>query len=213
VTAAVTAVGTRGGVLTPTFVATLDDKGRVEVVPFTGGAAFKKEDTVTFILAGSVGGAVVQSPAFVDAVGTPTTTFGVSGNLGAELGIYNLAIYAGGTMMLTPLERMRYATGDDPAVDENVDTNALFHPHGGLGVYLPRPRSRSLLVLLGAHYGWVSPGAMGFGGRVSFGIPSGNDTWFRIELDAARGTQMTGFPAEGEPSLYGGVRIGFGRKL
>jgi hypothetical protein len=210
---AATAIGNRGGVLTPTFVATLDDKGRVEVLPFTGGAAFKKEAPVTFILAGSVGGAVVNSPAFVDAVGTPTTTFGVGGNLGAELGIYNLAIYTGGTMYLTPLQRMRYATGSDPAVDENVDTNASFSPYGGLGVYLPRPRSRSVLVLLGAHYGWVSPGTMGFGGRLSFGIPSGNDTWFRIELDGVRGTQMKGFPAEGEPSLYAGVRLGFGRKL
>ncbi|MFN7144305.1 MAG: hypothetical protein ACK4YP_11050, partial [Myxococcota bacterium] len=61
--------------------------------------------------------------------------------------------------------------------------------------------------------GWMSPGAVGLGGRIAFGFPSGDGTWFRIDLDAMRGVQMKGFPAEGEPSMYAGLRLGFGRKL
>ncbi len=207
---AVTTVATRGSTLTPTFLATLDDKGKVQLLPYTGGAAFQKREAVTVILAGSVGGAVIQSPAFVDAVGEQTNGFGVGGNLGAELGIYNLAVYGGTSLVLTPTQSMRYANGDNT---ENVDTNAYFLPYGGLGVYLPRPDRKKVLVLLGAHYGWMSPGAMGIGGRASLGIPTGDGTWFRIELDALRGVQMPGFPAEGEPTVYGGLRLGFGRKL
>ncbi|MDP2312167.1 MAG: hypothetical protein Q8P41_04625 [Pseudomonadota bacterium] len=207
---AVDTVGLRNGAPTPTFLATLDDKGRLQVLPYGGGASFEKRPAVTVLLNGSVGGAYLLSPAFLDTIGTPTSGFGVAGDLGVEIGIYNLAVYGGTTLTLTPTQRMQYANGDSTA---NIDTNAYFHPYGGLGVYLPRPDAKKPLLLLGANYGWFSPGAMGVGGRISFGIPSGDGTWFRIDLDAFRGTQQAGFPAEGEASLYAGLRLGFGRKL
>ncbi len=202
--------GRRNGAPTPTFLATLDDKGRLEVLPYAGGASFQKKPAVTVLLNGSVGGALLYSPAFADSGGVPTAGWGVAGDLGVEIGIYNLAVYGGNTLALTPTQRMRYANADET---ENVETNAFFHPYGGLGVYLPRPDVKKALVMLGANYGWFSPGAMGVGGRASFGIPTGDGTWFRIDLDAFRGTQMKGFPSEGEPTIYGGVRLGFGRKL
>jgi hypothetical protein len=207
---AVDLVGLRNGAPTPTFLAVLDEKGRIEVLPYGGGASFQKRPAVTVLLNGSVGGAFLFSPAFVDSLGTPTAGFGVAGDLGFEVGIYNLAIYGGSTLTLTPTESMRYANADST---ENIDTNAYFHPYGGLGVYLPRPDVKKPLMMLGANYGWFSPGTMGVGGRIAFGIPSGDGTWFRIDLDGFRGTQMAGFPAEGEPAVYAGIRLGFGRKL
>ncbi|MDP2308715.1 MAG: hypothetical protein Q8P18_22025 [Pseudomonadota bacterium] len=207
---AVDVAGMRNGAPTPTFLATLDDKGRIEVLPYGGGASFQKRPAVTVLLNGSVGGAFLSSPAFVDSLGTPSSGFGVSGDLGFEVGIYNLAIYGGTTLTLTPTERMSYANADST---ENIKTNAYIHPYGGFGVYLPRPDVKKVLLMLGANYGWFSPGAMGVGGRVAFGIPTGDGTWFRIDLDGFRGTQMIGFPGEGDPALYAGVRFGFGRKL
>lgn len=210
VVTAVNALGKRTGAPTPTFVATLDDKGRVQVVPFGGGAAFQKKAAVTVILHGSVGGAAILSSAFVGKLGDPSFGYGVGGNLGVEVGIYNLAIYGGSSLILTPSEGMKFANAEGT---ENNSSSAYFRPFGGLGVYLPRPDARKALFLIGADYGWMSPGSMGVGGRVSVGIPSGDGTWFRIELDAMGGTQMKGFPAEGEPTVSAGVRLGFGRKL
>ena len=130
--------------------------------------------------------------------------------LTTAVGIYNLAIYGGSSLILTPSEGMKFANSEGT---ENNSSSAYFRPFGGLGVYLPRPDARKALFLIGADYGWMSPGSMGVGGRVSVGIPSGDGTWFRIELDAMGGTQMKGFPAEGEPTVSAGVRLGFGRKL
>lgn len=210
VAAGIPAVATRNGLLTPTFLATLDDKGRVEVLPYTGGAAFVKKSPVAVLLAGSVGGTFLESSAFVDTKGTPTTALGVGGNLGAEVGIYNLAVYGGTSLLLTPGAQMRYRAPDDSS---DIDTNAYFLPYGGLGVYLPRPDQKKFLALIGAHYGWMSPGANGFGARVSIGIPAGDGTWFRVDLDGMRTTQLPGFHAEGTPNLYAGLRVGFARKL
>ena len=170
----------------------------------------QKRSPVIFMLAGGVGGGIVLSSAFDELVGTSTIAPAVNGDLSAELGIYNLAIYAGGSLTLTPTESMRFANADET---ENVSTKAYFHPYGGLGVYLPRPDAKKPLLLIGADYGWMSPGAVGLGGKLSVGIPSGDGTWFRIELNAMGGTQMAGFPAEGEPTVYAGLRIGFGRKF
>lgn len=207
---AVDQAGLRNGTPTPTFLAILDEKGRIQVLPFGGGAAFEKRPAVMVILNGSVGGAFLNSPAFVDSPGAPSTGFGMAGDLGFEVGIYNLAIFGGTTLTLTPTERMRYANVDRT---DNIDTNAFIHPYGGFGVYLPRPDAKKPLLMLGANYGWFSPGATGVGGRVALGIPSGDGAWFRIDLDGFRGTQMAGFPGEGESALYAGVRLGFGRKL
>ncbi|MFN7143122.1 MAG: hypothetical protein ACK4YP_05055, partial [Myxococcota bacterium] len=159
---AVTTAGTRNGALTPTFLATLDEKGKVQLVPYAGGAAFQKKSPVTVLLAGSVGGGILVSPAFVGAVGTPTNGFGVGGNLGAEVGIYNLAVYGGTTLFLTPTEQMKFANAENT---ENIETNAFFRPYGGLGVYLPRPDAKKPPPLLCADHSWMSPSAMGLGGR------------------------------------------------
>ena len=209
VATAATAVGTRNGALTPTFLATLDDKGKVQVLPYAGGAAFQKRAAVTVLLSGSVGGAVVNSSAFVGSEGTAKSAWGVGGNLGAEVGIYNLALYGGSSLVLTPGDAMRFAVSET----ENTESNAYFQPYGGVGLYLPRPDAKKVLVLLGAHYAWMSPGAQGVGGRVAIGLPSGDGTWFRIELDGLSAVQMPEFDAEGTPTSYAAVRLGFGRKL
>jgi hypothetical protein len=211
VTHAVEAAGKRGGRSTPTFLATLDAKGNVKVIPFGNGAAIEHKPAVTVILAGTAGGGVLLSSAFTGLVNDPTFTAAIGGDLGAELGIYNLAVFAGTSLLLTPNEATAYANSEGTGNDES---KVSFRPYGGLGVYLPRPDAGKPLFLLGADYGWLSPGALGVGGRVSVGVPlDGDGTWFRIELDAFRGTQMTGFPAEGEPTVFGALHLGFGRLL
>lgn len=57
---AVDQAGLRNGTPTPTFLAILDEKGRIQVLPFGGGAAFEKRPAVTVILNGSVGGAFLR---------------------------------------------------------------------------------------------------------------------------------------------------------
>ncbi len=208
---AVTALSARGGRTTPTFLAALDSRGRVRLLPFGGGATIVARPAVTVLLAGSGGGGAIRTPAFEGTRGVATAAAAFGGDLGVEIGIYNLALIGGTSLFLTPTESMRFANADGT---ENVHTNAYFRPYGGLGVYLPRPDPKKALFLLAVNYGWMSPGALGAGGRMSLGLPlSGDGTWFRIELDAFRGTQMPGFLAEGEPTVFGALRLGFGRML
>lgn len=201
--------GVRGAL--PHYLAALDEKGDPELVPWNNGAAIDRRSPVTVILVGVMGGGVLVSPAFQNHVDEVRTALAFGGDLGFELGIYNFVINGGTTLLVTPQERMAYSR--DPASDD-VETNAFFRPYGGVGVYLPRPRSGTPLMMVGGNYGWLSPGAMGFGARLSFGIPlRGEGTWLRLDLDGFRGTEMAGFPAEGQSTYIGALRLGFGRLL
>ena len=193
------------------FLAALDDKGNATVLPFANGAALQRERIVTVLLTGTFGGGVLLSPAYTGRGGELTAAPAFGGDLGFEIGITYAVVYGGTTLLLTPSEQMKFANDEKT---ENVETNAYVRPYGGIGLYLPRPDADAPLLFLGGNYGWTSPGTLGFGARLAFGVPlSGDGTWLRFVLDGTRGTQMAGFPGEGEPVWGGALRIGFGRLL
>jgi hypothetical protein len=152
------------------------------------------------------------TPAFVDYVPESHTALAFGGDLGAELGIYNGVVFGGAEMDLTPLDSQKYANADETA---NVETHAYAHPYGGLGLYLPRPRADSALLMVGGDYGWFGPGSRGPGARLVLGFPfaSHDGTWLRLQLDGYAGTQMEHWPGAGDRVWAGSVRIGFGRLL
>jgi hypothetical protein len=205
------AAGEKVGPDAPVYLAAVDDKGNPQIVAFANAGAIDRRKPVTVILAGDIGGGVVVSPAFSHTPGESVTAMAFGGNLGFEVGIYNAVIFGGTSLDLTPTEQMKYA---NDAMTENVETSAYFRPHGGIGVYLPRPSKDKPLLMLGGDYGWMSPGSLGFGARISLGVPvTGDGTWIRFVLDGFRGTEMAGFPDEGQTDWSAALRLGFGRLL
>lgn len=195
-----------------TFLATLDEQGKPVVVAYANGAAVKRVKPVTVLLSGDVGGGVLISPAFAGRRRETVLAPAFGGTLGAEVGIYNAALFGRVDLALTPTEQVNFLANEDDT--ENTATNAHVRPYGGVGVYLPRPQAGIPLFFLGGSYGWMSPGSRGFGATVSIGIPlKGEAAWTRFTLDGYRGVQMAGFPAEGEAAWYGALRVGFGRAL
>ncbi len=215
VAAAASAFGTRGSRSVPVFLAALDDRGVPKLVPFANGARIDRPKPVSVILGGALGGGIQRSSAYVaesglGVVGEPTNALLFGGNLDLTFGVYNLAIFGGTHLGITPTETMKI----EDAEGENVALNMYVRPHGGFGVYLPRPRKDRVLGMVGGYFGWQSPGAMGFGAKASVGFPMGGDgTWLRVEFDGFRGVQMAGFPEEGTQTSSIGLRVGFGRML
>lgn len=191
-----------------TYLAALDASGKPVLVGYANGASVEVVRPVTVLLTGEVGGGVVISPGFDGHLGeTDYTAPAFGGALGVELGIYNALILAQVDLALTPTEQMKFANA---AETENIPTNAYVRPRGGLGVYLLRPRKGIPTLQLAGTYGWMSPGALGPGAALSFGVPlRGEGSWLRFTLDGFRGVQMEGFPGEGSPTWFGALRVGF----
>ncbi len=193
------------------YVAALDDKGRPQVVPYSGGAELMRPSPISVLLAGDLGIGVVRSQAYKDQAENYVSALAPAGNLGVEFGVYNFAVLAGATLYLTPNERMAFANADNTA---NNDTPAYFRPYGGIGVYIPRPTNGVPLILVGANYGAMLPGSSGFGGLVSVGVPmKGDGTWVRFLMDVYAGSQAAGYPGAGSTTYGLTLRVGFGQKL
>ncbi len=193
------------------YVAALDDKGRPQVVPYSGGAELMRPNPISVLLTGDLGIGLVRTQAFKDTNENYVSAPAPTGNLGVEFGVYNFAVLGGATLFLTPTQRMTFANGDNT---ENVDTPAYFRPYGGIGVYIPRPTPGVPLILVGANYGALLPGSSGFGGLVSVGVPmKGDGTWVRFLLDVYAGSQEAGYPGAGSTTYGLSLRVGFGQKL
>ncbi|MBM4392875.1 MAG: hypothetical protein FJ090_17255 [Deltaproteobacteria bacterium] len=198
------------------FLAALDAKGKPRLVAFGGGAVIEKKRPVTVLFSGELGGGVIQSSGFSGQRGEEATAPQFGGSFGLELGIYNAAIFANADLALAPTAQVAYGSSEDQTEPEdNQYTSAMFRPSGGLGVYLPRPLPGTVWFLLGGTYGWLGPGSLGPGVKLSVGVPMKGDsqTWLRITVDGYRGTQMEGFAGEGLPTSLVSLRLGFGSLL
>lgn len=164
----------------PIFIAALDEKGRVEILPYARGAQLFKQKPVTFVLAGEVGGGVIVSSLFNEADGTNVTAPAVLGHLGMELGIYNFALLGGADIALTPANTVTHGNADET---DDVVTSILPRAWGGAGVYVLRPSGNTPTMLLAGTVGWNYPAHLAFGGRAALGIPiDDKGTWFRIAV-------------------------------
>ncbi|MCB9760092.1 MAG: hypothetical protein H6739_09685 [Alphaproteobacteria bacterium] len=198
------------------YLGAVTGDGRVVVLPFSGGARIEEKRPVTFTFGAEIGGSLISSPSFYYArpegrtqgenINTPAAT----GALDLELGIYNFAVLAGAEIYITPLEELVYGTGEPDATSaDNYYTVVHTKITGGLGAYLLRPtRERRPTMLVGANYGWFSPGHLGGGGRVTFGIPMDKRNHFKLTVHGWYGQPISGYPAD-EPLFAGGIRLGF----
>ena len=200
------------------YLAALDTNGRVQVVPYSEGAEIIQKQAVTFTMGAEVGGGTVATPNYrftTDRHGPNTDSTMVfagaaNGAFDLELGIYNFAILGGAEVHITPVETLAYGTGEDGALpSSNLTTPVYLKAHGGVGAYVIRPNKyKQATLLVGATYGWFSPGHLGYGGRVTVGIPMGVGNWFKLSLHGWYGDEMEGFPAN-RPLLAAGMRLGF----
>jgi hypothetical protein len=162
----------------PIFIAALDGKGHVKILPYARGAQLNKAKPVTFLVTAEFGGGLIISSLFNDADGKNVTAPAVMGNLGFELGVYNFAFLGGMDIALTPSNTVqRGSEGDD------VVTSILPRPWGGAGVYVLRPSGTTPTMIIAGTYGWNYPAHLAVGGRIAFGVPIDQQgTWFRILL-------------------------------
>lgn len=196
------------------FIGAIDDKGKPVILPLAGGAVIEKIRPVTVMFTGELGGGVIESQGFAGKKGAEFVAPGFGGDLGFELGIYNALIQVGGELYLTPTAQMAFGTEGGTTPEDNDQASAMFHPHGGLGVYLPRPQPKKAYFLVAGNYGWLSPGALGVGAQLGTGIAMGDgNTWLRISVTGFRGMQMEGFQAEGTPTSALMLRVGFASLL
>ncbi len=200
------------------YLAALDANGRVQVVPYSEGAEVIEKQAITFTVGAEVGGGAVGTPNFrftTDRHGVNTDTTMVfagaaNGAFDLELGIYNFALIGGAEVHITPTETLAFGTGEDGATKaDNGSTPVYLKAHGGAGAYVIRPNQyKQATLLVGATYGWFSPGHLGYGGRVTVGIPMGIGSWFKVSLHGYYGDEMEGYPPN-RPLLAAGMRVGF----
>ncbi|MED5371447.1 MAG: hypothetical protein VX899_10565 [Myxococcota bacterium] len=206
----------------PVFLASLDPEGKLSLVPYSDNAVVTKPQAVTFTLGAEVGGGAVATPAFrftdPDEPNTDTSLLFAPAAQGAfdlELGIYNLAILGGVEVNITPTRNLPYGVEGQQSADQNLSVPVYVKGYGGLGVYLIRPNKveRPTLLVAG-QYGYFSPGWMGYGGRVTLGIPMRPGSWFKFSLVGFSGEPIPAwkdapyFP-ENTPLISGGLRLGF----
>ena len=191
----------------PVFLAALDEHGRVELEPWENGARIARPKLVNTSLTTSLGMSQLTSSAFHENEGTETSGRGFGGAMELDVAIANLGVYAGTALNIAPGLEMGFANGDG----SNDYLPAYLQPYGGFALYLPRPAKRKFYAMLGAHYGWQSPGAAGPGVRLAGGIPVGAGTWLRVDADGFFGKQLEGFPAEGTDTRVLSARLGLSR--
>ncbi len=204
------------------FLATLNDEGRVVVVPYSEGAELVKNKPVTVAIGAELGGGAVATESFYysDPANNPAgqliTAPAASGSFDLEVGIYNLALLAGVEMHITPTQYLLFGVEGQSSSDENRSTPLYVKAHGGVGLYALRPtRYKRPTLLLAGTYGWFSPGHLGYGARLTLGLPTSPKNWFRISFHGYYGTQVIEPPSGSagaypdHPLLAGGLRIGF----
>ena len=203
------------------FLAGVDDEGKVKVLPYSKGAELIKRQPVTFVIGAEVGGGGVGTAAFryaLDGADPSDKSMllapAATGSFDLELGIYNLALLGGAEVHITPTQSLLVGSGEPGATrNDNTAVPVYVKPSGGLGVYAIRPNDyRRATLLLGGTYGWFSPGHLGYGGRLTVGIPMGVGNWFKLSLSGFYGEPMQGFPPD-RPLIAGNLRIGFQTKL
>ena len=131
-------------------MAALDEKGRVEILPYARGAVLYKQKPVTFVLAGEIGGGVVVSSMFNEPGGANVTAPAMMGHLGFELGIYNFAILGGSDLAITPANTLKFGRQDGSG---DVTTSIQPRPWGGLGLYVLRPSGTTPTMLVAGTLG------------------------------------------------------------
>jgi hypothetical protein len=204
------------------FLASLDPNGKVRVVPYSATAVIPDKQIVTFALGAEVGGGVVGTSAFrwadpdlSNSNTEPIYAPSVQGAFDMELGIYNLALLAGAEVHITPTRKFVLGSSDPNATArDNLHLPVAGRGYGGLGVYILRPTDKQRpVLLLGGTYGWFSPGWHGPGGRLSVGIPMGENSWFKFTFHGSYGVPTPAWVAAGVPAeatvVSGGLRIGF----
>ncbi len=203
------------------YLATLDEEGRLVVMPYSEGAELVRNKPVTFALGAELGGGAIATESYYywDPANNPKgriiTAPGASGAFDLELGIYNLALLGGAEVHITPTQHLLFGTDGQTSASDNQTTPIFLKAHGGVGLYALRPtKYKKPTLLLAGTYGWFSPGHLGYGARLTIGLPTSPKNWFKITLHGYYGSKVIasdgGVAAYPDHPLFaGGLRIGF----
>lgn len=206
----------------PVFLATLNDEGKLVVLPYSEGAEVVRNAPVTVAMGAEVGGGAVATQSFYywdpdnNPAGRIITAPGVSGAFDLEVGIYNLALLGSAEVHITPTQHLLFGSDGQTDPGDNQSSPVYFKGHGGLGLYALRPtKYKRPTLLLAGTYGYFSPGHLGPGARLTLGLPTSPKNWFKITFHGYYGNQVLKSP-DGSVGAYpdhplfaGGLRIGF----
>ena len=206
----------------PVYLASVNSEGKVSVVPFSDNAVLHKPQVVTFTLGAEIGGGGIGTAAFrftdpnePNSNGTMLFAPSAQAAFDLEWGFYNLAIVGGAEVNVTPTRSLAYGVDGQRNAAENQSIPVYVKSYGGLGVYVLRPNQAGRpTLLLAGNYGFFSPGWVGYGGRITLGIPTGLGNWFKVTLhgwssEPLQSWQNSGvFPADTN-LINGGLRVGF----
>jgi hypothetical protein len=190
----------------PIFVAAVDPKGKPAVRAWENGAAFKRPPLLNGLFTTTIGTSSIASRGFVGHEGEKTTTDAYAGSIDFSGALAWFGVYGGASLHVTPDQLSQFSTGG--GTQENL--SLLAQPYAGGAVYLPRPARGNFFAMVGAHVGWLAPGAKGTGVRAGVGVPLGRSgNWLRADWDRFDGVQQTDFPGEGEATTVQSIRVGF----
>lgn len=190
----------------------VDDGKRFTVVSYDGKAALKDTRLVTVQLYGEIGGGVLVSPIFEENE-NPDEAF-VAGaahaGIGFEVGISYFVFGGGVDAAFTPGNTIQFASDSG---DANSAVSMFPQPHFEIGAYALRPtKPAPTLAILGG-IAWLAPAHLGYGGRLTVGIPFKNETtWVRLTAGAYYGPTTLWAPDEGQSMIDAFFRVGFGAR-
>jgi hypothetical protein len=190
----------------PIFVAAVDPSGKPAVRAWENGAAFKRPPLLNGLFTTTIGTSSIASLGFVGHEGEKVTTDAYAGSIDFSGALAWFGVYGGASLHITPDQLSQFSTGG--GTQENL--SLLAQPYAGGAIYLPRPARGNVFAMVGAHVGWLAPGARGTGVRAGLGIPLGRTgNWLRADWDRFDGVQQADFPGAGEATTVQSVRVGF----
>ena len=185
----------------------------MNLATFTADAVLRDKQLFSAVMFAEVGGGVQSTSLFNEvAEGKKPMSAAISGGAGVELGISYFLIGLGVDGAITPA---RTITSANAASTENNASSVFVQPWGGIGAYILRPVSDTPTLSVLGEVNWNSPAHLGYGGRITLGIPiDSRRNWVRLSAGATYSpSTLWKLPDDPLSLLTGWFRIGLGARL
>ena len=173
------------------FVGAMDDNGQPVILPYARGAKLAQNRKGAFILFGGAGFALSKSK-ILDEEGLVNEDWVPTGlaQFGFEASYSYFCVTAGVDASVPSGRSVRFGTPDGETAEDDQSTLILPQPWFGVGSYILRPFDNSHTLLVAATMEYLFPAHTGYGGRISWGLPSqSGNAWFRVTAGGSYAAQ------------------------
>lgn len=197
----------------PLYLGVVDDEGHMNLATFTADAVLRDKQLFSAVLFAEVGGGIQSTSLFNEvAEGKKPVAAAISGGAGVEFGISYFLIGLGVDGAITPARTISSANASST---ENNASSVFVQPWGGIGAYILRPVSDTPTLSILGEVNWNSPAHLGYGGRLTLGVPlDSRRNWLRLSAGATYSpSTLWKLPDDPLSLLTGWFRIGMGARL